>query len=684
VVPGLTGEAWRTDGFSSRAEFTWPEGRRNDGFTLSFWVILEAYPADLEVLPRDLTPGSLARLRDDDLGFDIIVDAYGRWGVDVLTERGMRTLRVEERFPERAWALVSLTHRPADQKIELALDGEVVVSAEIPDFKLPKDRPLVLAQPFKNVEFLVFTFNGINGSYDDLTITEPLSPAAIAETFAVNQSRLPTSDVALQVPASRFAADHLRPKIHAMPPANWTNEPHGLVRKDGRWHLFYQRTPNGPFKTLMHWGHMSSDNLIHWRHHPDALKPELQTEDFGFDQKGIWSGDVIVDGDKAFAFYTSVNHFHRLTAANPGISMAVAADNDLDEWKKLGPVIDSREVNDFRDPYLWREADTWHMIIGASLDTGGGLAYYTLDRGENTAKWTYKKRFTTLSYRILDPGSDIWEMPVFEPIGQGKHILVVNPIGGEVTKYGTPGTRGVYWTGRWDGVRFKPDYKRPKNLDVLVGHLSPTVARGDDGDLRAIGIIDERRTPQAQEDAGWAHTFSLPRRWFLMPNGETLGQAPAPELLDLRDGEPLISKPVSLNDELVSLGGESGHYELEITDLEGACVSISWGASADLTEQSILTIDGSTGDVKFSRGQSNLARTNEGPDKVSDRYSIEDFGSLETLRMFHDGSVTDFFINDAAAFGLRIYPSRADSKSVSITSCGEGGQVVNVSKWQLG
>lgn len=115
----------------------------------------------------------------------------------------------------------------------------------------------------------------------------------------------------------------------------------------------------------------------------DALRPELQTEDFGFDQKGIWSGDVILDGGKAFAFYTSVNHSDRLLASNPGVAMAVREDADLEDWTKIGPILNTEHVVDFRDPYLLRSGGTWHMIIGAALETGGGLDYYVLrpDRG---------------------------------------------------------------------------------------------------------------------------------------------------------------------------------------------------------------------------------------------------------------------------------------------------------------
>jgi len=715
-VPGVSNFAWRTDGFSSYGE--WDRMLPSEGsFSLVFWVALESYPSDMEVTVDRLSPSAIISQFINGKGLNIYIDTYGRWGAQIGSSEGKAyRLTSSARFPLYQWNQIAFIYDEQDNgnELRLLLNGQLVDKTELPRTSrfIPADVPMLFARPSDVLGLLNFEINLLNGSFDDLSlyqgalnneqitelynnsgVAEKLSEVSVnvAESASGNELVVSKNDIekihsdlvqnltsfnsklveaSLAVPASRFANDHLRPTFHAMPPANWTNEPHGLVRKNGRWHMFYQRTPNGPFKTQMHWGHMASDNLIDWIDFRDALRPELQTDDFGFDMKGIWSGDVIVDGEAAFAFYTSVNHFDRLRAANPGISMAVSMDDNLVNWKKFGPVIDTRHVADFRDPYLWKEDDTWHMIIGAAYENHGGLDYYKLERNGEEATWVHQTKFSSLSYRVLDIGSIIWEMPVFEKIGQEEYVLVVNPIGGAVEKYGELATRGIYWTGDWIDGLFIPHYKQPKLLDILPGHLSPTVARGDDGQLRAIGIVDERRTSLAQEQAGWAHTFSLPRVWFLSDNKRALGQAPAPELMDLRLSPSFVAEQIQIDQVSSEVQSGSWSYELviESENLSKSELSIELFASKNNSEVTRLVVDGETGSIVLDKRQSNLSKNDEGPLVISGQHSLDDFGQISTVRLFVDGSVVDVFINDSSAFSFRAYPSLKASNKTRIRS----------------
>jgi beta-fructofuranosidase len=667
-VPGVIGKAWRTDGFSSYAEGDLSLNP-SASLTLSLWVALESYPSDLEVPVKDLVPSSFIQQASGDKGFDLFIDTYGRWGFKVATSAGVLRIPAKARFPLQHWVHLLATVDVTAGLVSLYQDDNLVGTARgAPGMHLELAKtPLRLATPPQATKIMDFTINRLNGAFD-LVAVYPVALSAEQRQLLQSPSPLPGAEPSLVVPAGRFANDTLRPRVHPLPPANWTNEPHGLIRIGGIWHLFYQRTPNGPFKTMMHWGHMTSRDLLVWANQPDALAPELQSGDFGFDMKGIWSGHVISDGDKAFAFYTSVNHGDRLAASNPGVSMAISEDPQLRTWKKIGPVLNSRGAKDMRDPFLWKEGQTWHMIIGAALETGGGLLYYVLEPGEKGGHWQPRSRFTDTSYRMLDVGSEIWEMPVFEKLTEDVSILLANPIGGKVSKYGEPSTRTVYWTGTWSNGTFKPFSRSPQFLDLVPGHLAPTVNRADDGTLRAIGIIDERRTPLAQQRAGWAHTFSLPRSWYLLPDKHTLGQRPAPELAGLR-AAPLVDRAaVSIGREPVSFEPGPQAYELLLelendTALNGV-LQLDVLAAPDGKEFTRLIFDPRHGGVTVDKSHSTLSADGEGPQILNGSYSAEAFGAMRQVRVIVDGSTVEVFINDAAAYSVRSYPSLRGSTGI--------------------
>lgn len=43
-----------------------------------------------------------------------------------------------------------------------------------------------------------------------------------------------------------MSRDKHRPLFHFIAPANWMNDPHGLIEWQGELHLFYQYNPLGP------------------------------------------------------------------------------------------------------------------------------------------------------------------------------------------------------------------------------------------------------------------------------------------------------------------------------------------------------------------------------------------------------------------------------------------------------
>lgn len=693
-VPGVSGNAFRTDGYS-----TWMVGAFNsvnlNTMTVETWVALESYPSTEE---NKLQESSILHQKSGKKGFNLGINTYGQWWLDINIKNRSFRITAPEDFPLYHWTHVAFT--VDNGLIRLFINGQIVSEqmTVTGNIQLAHDTPLIIGRAFTpQISFNVFEVNAVNAAYDETKIdnTAKSSSELLAE---YNQGKNTPWEESIAVPTSRFADDHLRPRYHAMPPANWTNEPHGLVAYKGNYHMFYQRTPNGPYKWMMHWGNMVSSDLVNWKNLKDAFYPRINSNrKSGLGSKGIWSGDVVVDNKgKAHAFYTTVN-FNG--SYDPGIAWATSSDPLLEKWTQHGGIIDKNTPNtggisDFRDPYLWQEGNTWHMIIGSAMGNNGGIEYYTT-KDLDSGKWQRAvNSFTSVPFSNMDIGSAIWEMPVFEYLGmhkgQKKYALIVSPIGGLMKKNQAPYVRSAYWTGTWnkntnDGTgQFTPDYHTPKNFDIIHGHISPTLVRNRNKELIAIGIVDERTNPQFQNELGWAHTFSLPRMLRLLEDGETIGQVPAPQLVSLRKSTAQYSETnLKVNGEhKLEVGGNQ--LEMTIT-LDANTQATEYGflvsTSPNKEEFTKVFYDGKN--IVIDKQKSTLTKGLEESDIYSGNYDEKTFGKPEKFQVFIDHSVISVFINDKAVFSNRIYPSRTDSTDLYLASKGAETHFTKVDIYHL-
>ena len=151
-------------------------------------------------------------------------------------------------------------------------------------------------------------------------------------------------NIADKIRAARELREHLlsdrhRPGYHfAMPEdIGRPGDPNGAFYADGRYHLMYlydRRGVDGWKGKGYAWGHISSGDLVHWRHHPDALLPD----DY---DGGIFSGGAFLDDDgTAYLTYWRVNEVNEGT----GIGIARSSDRHYEHWEKLRvPSLDGTE-----------------------------------------------------------------------------------------------------------------------------------------------------------------------------------------------------------------------------------------------------------------------------------------------------------------------------------------------------
>ncbi|NJO24985.1 MAG: glycoside hydrolase family 32 protein [Bacteroidia bacterium] len=115
----------------------------------------------------------------------------------------------------------------------------------------------------------IFPLNFFNGITDEVTV---FNKSFNQNDFAsLRLSEVLVKQPDLNVPAIRFADDFNRPKYHLIPAANWTNESHGLIYYNGRYHIFNQKDGNNLLLRNINWGHFSSPDLLHWTEHRPAI-----------------------------------------------------------------------------------------------------------------------------------------------------------------------------------------------------------------------------------------------------------------------------------------------------------------------------------------------------------------------------------------------------------------------------
>lgn len=462
------------------------------------------------------------------------------------------------------------------------------------------------------------------------------------------------------------AADPHRPRYHFVAPANWLNDPNGLIDWKGTVHLFYQYNPNGPFHGTIHWGHASSDDLVHWRDLPMALTPTPG----GPDAEGCWSGCAVDNNGTPTLVYTGVNP--------QTVCLAVSTD-DLQSWQKYPgnpviaappPEIAAHSGHDFRDPYVWREDGLWWMVIGARREGVGGLVL--LYRSPNLTEWEY--------VRVLLTGDEqaspyfyegaMWECPNLLDFGE-RRALILSVQDAEWRLH-----HAAYFSGPYRNHEFSPDCG-----DVLAfGHsfYAPQATRLEDGRILLFGWLREMRPGAKSMAAGWSGCMSLPLIVTMREDGR-LSLAPAPALQVLR-GEAWTLSDLPLpphTQQRLAITGDA--LEIEVTfeaDLLDD-VGLAVRCSPDGVEQTRIVIRPEQGDLVIEHSPADASAALE---RLPLALSLE---QPLKLRIFVDGSVLEVFTEDGRYLATRLYPQRADSLGVTLFARGAPADVIHLVVWPL-
>ncbi len=324
-----------------------------------------------------------------------------------------------------------------------------------------------------------------------------------------------------------FRKDRWYPKFHIAGEAGWINDPNGLSYYNGRYQVYFQHHPFGTGNGPMHWGHVSSEDLVTWRREPIAMAPSIEA-----DRDGVYSGSAVVNDDDELVVYFTGHRWRNGVNEDEGNLQVqcMAVSRDGVTFDKQGVIVECPDgLLHFRDPKVWRMDDTWYMIFGAcSADNRGEVWLYT---SKDMRNWELDR----VVFRDPNPDVFMLECPDMFQLGD-KWVLVYGPMGVKPTGYQDwNGHNAGYVVGTWkpgEAFQQESDY-RP--LDWGAQYYAAQSFEAPDGRRLILGWMGSftKPIPSQPEDA-WCGQLTVPRELTMGEGGHVIVK-PIPELAKLRE-----------------------------------------------------------------------------------------------------------------------------------------------------
>ncbi|MBR2929946.1 MAG: GH32 C-terminal domain-containing protein [Clostridia bacterium] len=710
--PGVKGNALYMDGFSNNIvnrDFITP----SSAYTMSAWVAPRVFENIVHYDGASDAAGhtrmtSIINKGDIEMceGFLLGYGRLGMWGIQMA----LHNEETGEDFvvgfydpinalPLYEWSHVAVTFDGNTGYIALFYNGEKSYEAIIPELVATSiiytEEPLrVGAYSNPQIEFGIKR-QMVSGLLDEVQIySSALTPKEVGEIYNDTDSteahpKLDWKDIALD--SSVYEGDRYRPQYHAIPPAVWMNEPHSPFYYKGMYHVFYQHNPAGPYWSQIRWGHIVSEDMVHWKYVKDAVAPTP-----GICPEGIWTGGACIgpDGTPWLVITAGTN---TTTWTGQNVAFAHAKDPDdpyLTEWVVEDKLVITQpsdnsqgEREQFRDPFCWYDDGVYYMMVSTSIPGAGGSAViYT---SENMREWEHRGYIYQCDYNRYPQQGAHWECVVMLPIStkdgsQTKYILFDCP------QYTVDGyiVECYYWIGTFDKetCRFIADNDEPKLFDLGRGVYTgqngfcflteDEVAAGkgyEDGRTIIYAIAQGKDAGTAQNyDAGWAHNFAIPLELWLDDNGTDVIREPIKEIECLREEtlyyyEGAGKTAAEINSDISSIRGDLLEIRAKI-ELDPQSPDYSAGISVRYNPN---VVDGKTErtDIIFSNvgvlvdriQSSQLDYVNRQPSHTWNQVKRE-----YEITILLDRSMLEIYVDGVISFTTRIYPKYGNSDYLKI------------------
>lgn len=467
-----------------------------------------------------------------------------------------------------------------------------------------------------------------------------------------------------------------RPAFHATPTVGWMNDPNGLSFYQGKCHLFYQYHPYSNEWGPMHWGHLTTEDFIHWDRLSVALAPDQPC-----DIAGCFSGGAIELPDgRHLLMYTGVQREPDEHGVLRDIQTQCIAIGDGLNYEKypLNPVLTKHDLPeggsavDFRDPKVWREEDgTYYAVIGNRTPDGSGAIL--LYRSEDCLNWEYVHALEACHNEY----GKMWECPDFFSL-DGQYILLTSPQ--DMYAMGLefhPGNNVLCLLGDCDPQTLAFTRQAAQAVDYGLDFYAPQTLLTPDGRRIMIAWMQNWNTVSAKP---------TPCRWF--------GQMSLPRELFIRDGR-LCQRPVR---ELESYRGQQVlHHHIPV------CGKVHLpGVHGRVLDMTVTIRPGCEGYHRFRihlaqndihdtliqyrphEGTLEIDRTHSGlpHDIVNTRsFLVHPQGDALKLRIILDRFSVEIFVNDGEQAASTVIYTQQEADGITFEA--DGQAVIDVEKYDL-
>lgn len=621
-------------------------------------------------------------------------------------------------LPLYAWSHIAVSFDGKTGYIGLFYNGVPSYEAIIPELAetriISSEDPLYIGRFTNPVQEFGISRQLVGGLLDEVKIySASLSPKEIREVYADTDAngahpQLNWKDIALD--SSVYEGDRYRPQYHGIPPAVWMNEPHSPFYYKGKYHVFYQHNPSGPYWSQIRWAHIVSDDMIHWEYVKDAVVPTA-----GICPEGVWTGGACIgpDGTPWLAITAGTN---TTSWSGQNVAFAHAADPDdpyLVDWIVEEKVVITQPSNDsqgerdqFRDPFVWYDDGIYYMMVSTSIPGRGGSAnvYTSTDMRE----WQSRGYLYECDYNLYPEQGAHWECVVMLPIttkdgSQTKYILFDCP------QYTVDGytVECYYWIGTFDkeNCRFIPDDHKPRLFDmgrgVYTGQNGFCFLTEEDkaagktsyeqGRTVIYAIAQGKDAGTAQNfDAGWAHNFAIPLELWLSDDGTEVIREPIKELQSVRK-ETLYEyngagkSADAINSEISSIRGDLLEIRATFT-VEPTAAEYSGGISVRYNPNTVDTLTERT-DICFTNSgvyiERNISSLLDYVAKTPS-HTWNNVSRQFDVIILLDRSMLEVYVNGVMSFTTRIYPKYGDSDYLKIFDKNSGISFTSFTVYKMG